>query len=198
MLLYKHKNYKEYVAEQTRVNKLKLDSCWATCREINIVCDYFEGTGLYPTFGLCHGVRNGREVQWFRNALPECHVVGTEISETAGQFEHVIQHDFHHVLPEWINKVDFIYTNSLDHSYSPELALFAWSQCLTNQGVLVIQHSKSHDHHVATASDCFEASLDEYKNLIGNILQIEHIEEIAAKQHLIYAVKNVYWPSPLY
>jgi hypothetical protein len=46
--------------------------------------------------------------------------MGTEISDTAGQFPYTIQWDFHKTKAEWIDATDFIYSNCFDHSYDPQ------------------------------------------------------------------------------
>lgn len=86
-----------------------------------------------------------------------CDVIGTEISDTATQFENTIQWDFYDVKDEWIGKVDFIYSNSLDHSYDPEKALDAWMNCLTDNGVCIIEHSSGDER--STELDPFGVQL---------------------------------------
>ena len=72
-------------------------------------------------------------------------MIGTEISDTAEQFPNTIQWDFHDVKPEWIDATDFIYSNSLDHSYDPEKCLNAWMSCVTPRGVCILEHSPGHE-----------------------------------------------------
>lgn len=52
---------------------------------------------------------------------------------------------------------DFIYSNSLDHSYDPEKALDAWMSCLTKNGVCIIEHSSGDEK--STELDPFGAPL---------------------------------------
>ena len=114
-------------------------------------------------FGLCHGTRTGKEQEWFRKYL-NCDVIGTEISDTATQFPNTIQWDFHKSKPEWINSVDFIYTNSLDHTYSPDKALNTWMSCIKEKGFLIIEHSAGHSK--ATETDPFGAHISQMPYLI--------------------------------
>ena len=81
-------------------------------------------------FGICHGTRRGKEQEWFRKYLG-CGVIGTEISDTVEQFPHTIEWDFHETKAEWINSADFIYSNSLDHSYDPKKCLTACTGAVT-------------------------------------------------------------------
>jgi hypothetical protein len=71
--------------------------------------------------------------------------IGTEISDSAEQFPNTIQWDFHEVKPEWIGAVDFIYSNSFDHTYDPEKCLNAWMSCLKPGGVCILGHSSGHE-----------------------------------------------------
>jgi len=94
-------------------------------------------------FGLCHGTRRGKEQEWFRKYL-KAEVIGTEISETSIKFPYTIQWDFHKVKDEWIEKVDFIYSNSLDHSYDPKYCLKQWFRCLRKGGICIINFTNFH------------------------------------------------------
>ncbi len=86
-----------------------------------------------------------------------CEVLGTEIADTALEFPHTLQWDMHEVKPEWRGSVDFIYSNSLDHSYDPRLCLNAWMGCLKPGGICVIEHSPQHEK--STELDPFGASI---------------------------------------
>jgi hypothetical protein len=105
-------------------------------------------------FGLCHGTRQGKEQAWFKKHL-KCEVLGTEISDTAEQFPDTIQWDFHEVKPEWIGAVDFVYSNSFDHSYDPEKCLKAWMSCIRKGGLCVLEQSDVDE--IATELDPFGA-----------------------------------------
>lgn len=149
-------DYERYRAEQGRGNKLKLENCWAIEENIVFLSQYLRRRLVSITFGLCHGTRRGLEQQWFREHLG-CEVIGTEISETADQFPHTIQWDFHEVKPEWLGKADFIYSNSLDHSYDPALCLNRWMSCLRPGGICIIEHGSAHEK--GARFDPFGASL---------------------------------------
>lgn len=139
-------------------NKKKLSHSWATAENIACVADYIRGKIPQPAFGLCHGTRRGLEQQWFRERLG-CEVIGTEISETATQFPHTIQWDFHEVKPEWLGQADFIYSNAFDHSYDPALCINRWMSCLKPQGLCVIEHSSAHGPQGTSELDPFGATL---------------------------------------
>jgi hypothetical protein len=174
MKLLRFESYPAYVDAQTRVNKAKLASIWASNRELGAVASYVERNVPGAKFGICHGVRNGYEVQALRSRLG-IDVIGTEISETASEFPHVIQWDFHEVKPEWVGRTDFIYTNSWDHSYDPELALDRWMSCLQPHGVLFLSWTPWHADKTVGDADCFGASLEELVTLVERRYQVATI-----------------------
>jgi SAM-dependent methyltransferase len=149
-------SYEAYRAAQVAANRRKLDKVWAQPENIAFLADHVRRHVAQPRFGLCHGTRRGLEQQWFREALG-CEVIGTEISETASQFPHTIQWDFHDVKPEWEGAADFVYSNSFDHSYDPEACLRAWMRCVRPGGSCIIEHS--HEDGYAKESDPFGAPL---------------------------------------
>lgn len=152
-------SYSKYKRIQQEANIRKLESQWARKENIAYLAAYLEVT-LSPNllFGLCHGTRQGKEQEWFSEALG-CDVLGTEISETAKQFANTIEWDFHKVKPEWKNAADFIYSNSLDHSYDPALAIVQWISCLRPGGILLLEHSDRHHPEGATKVDPFGITL---------------------------------------
>ncbi len=87
---------------------------------------------------LCHGTRNAREQEYFKNLLPFAEIIGTEISYTAAEFPMTEQHDFHEPQDKWLNKFDIVYSNSFDHSYDPEKCINTWKDQLSSNGSLYI------------------------------------------------------------
>lgn len=149
-------DYERYRQAQVSANKRKIHSVWVQEDNIRFLADYVRQSIANPRLGLCHGTRRGLEQRWFRQYIG-CEVIGTEISDTAADFPDTIQWDFHETKPEWLNAVDFIYSNSLDHSYDPEKCLNAWVSCLRSDGMLIIEHSS--DDVEARESDPFGAQL---------------------------------------
>ncbi len=158
-------DYEKYRKIQEDGNKRKLDRVWALEDNIKFLAQFVQTKVPSPKFGLCHGTRRGLEQKWFSDALG-CEVIGTEISETAKDFPNTIQWDFHNVKPEWINNVDFIYSNSFDHSYDPEKCLNAWMSCIKPGGVCILEHSAEHATKGASMLDPFGAELVQMPYLI--------------------------------
>ena len=146
-------DYDRYVSVQTEGNRRKIENVWADEETIGVICDYLRSTGAPLRRGLCHGSRNGAEVRWFREKLG-IEVVGTDISDTAGQFG-LVQWDFHKAREDWVGRFDFIYTNSHDHAHDPRLAFSTWVDQLSETGVLLIEHTMAHSPDGVSELDPF-------------------------------------------
>lgn len=161
-------DYERYKAAQIAANERKLDRRWVNPRTIAFLSDWLKAHVAPLDFGLCHGTRRGYEQAWFREHLG-CEVIGTEISPTATQFPHTIEWDFHRVKPEWIEAVDFIYSNSWDHSFAPRRAFTAWARCLRVGGVAILEHTGQHRPEAVTETDPFGIGRDELVTFINRI-----------------------------
>ena len=106
--------------------------------------------------GVCHGARNGFEVEWFRKRLGG-EVIGTDISETAAAIPHMVVQDYHEPRSEWLGKWDFVYTNSLDQAFDPAKAIGTWAEQLTKRGRIYIEHTVHHSAAGASEMDPFGA-----------------------------------------
>ena len=136
MKLWKYKTYDEYVKVQTEGNVNKLKNVWADQKVFDLIAKYKPDAKDI----ICHGTRNGAELDMFKKAIPSLyHIVGTEISHTAKQFPNTIQHDFHKQIPSFVNKFDIVYSNSIDHSYDPFKALKTWTDQVNQNGLLCIE-----------------------------------------------------------
>ncbi|MDF1497622.1 MAG: hypothetical protein P1P90_06265 [Patescibacteria group bacterium] len=170
--LYKYSNYEEYKQAQIDGNLRKLDCVWSSNTNIEMLTEYIKQNVPNIKFGICHGTRRGEEQALFRKLL-NIEVIGTEISHTATQFPHTIEWDFHNVKDEWINNVDFIYSNSFDHSYNPEKCLDAWMSCIAPNGICILEWTRS--HAVKTKTDPFGANKKTYEKLISKKYRIKEI-----------------------
>jgi hypothetical protein len=133
-------DYDRYRQVQTAGNKAKIGQVWAIEENIAFLSDYITKHLGPVEFGLCHGTRQGKEQAWFKKYL-QCDVLGTEISDTAKQFPDTTLVDFHDFKPEWIDSVDFIYSNSFDHSYDPENCLKVWMSCVKKGGLCILEQA---------------------------------------------------------
>ncbi len=153
--LHEYESYEHYKSVQVFHNKRKLQNVWADRTTLALICDElvneFPGQRLR---GLCHGSRNGFE-QRFMNEYAGFEVLGTDISETAREFENTVQWDFHDVNDQWVATFDFIYSNSLDQAWNPRAALVTWLNQLKSTGLLIIEHTEAHGPTGASEMDPF-------------------------------------------
>ncbi|MDR5652075.1 class I SAM-dependent methyltransferase [Ruixingdingia sedimenti] len=157
-VLYKYNDYETYRRVQQDGNKAKLGAQYVQKGHVFFLAGYLERELGAVRFGLCHGVRRGKEQGWFRRRLKGAEVIGTDISETATQFPNTVQWDFHDPNPEWAGRADFVYTNSWDHAFDPERAFNAWVDALRPGGLLLLDHTPGHVPRSASALDPFGAT----------------------------------------
>jgi hypothetical protein len=155
--LHKYSSYEEYARVQTHWNKVKLNSVWADegtlTRVKNILFDEFGDAK--KIVGICHGTRNGFEQNFLRKLSGKLEVIGTDISDTANNYDNSVQWDFHDANSDWNENQDFIYTNSLDQSWKPHVAVQTWLSQLKQNGLLIIEHTESHGASGASEMDPF-------------------------------------------
>ncbi len=159
-------DYGRYREVQEQGNQAKIQKTWVLEENIVFLSQYLKRELRDPQFGICHGTRRGNEQLWFREQL-SCEVIGTEISATANEFPHTVQWDFHQENPEWTGKADFIYSNSLDHSYDPETCLKTWMRTLKPGGLCILEHSNLHGAEKVTERDPFGVSVKYLPYLIA-------------------------------
>lgn len=177
MRLRSYPSYDDYKEIQSQFSVRKRRKVWAQKHILDEVASQIRSLKIQSPFGICHGVRNGFEVSYLQKHLSDIdvNVIGTEISEVSEENSLTIQWDFHDVKPEWIGKVDFIYSNSFDHSYKPQECMNSWMSCISPNGICILEWSDLHDAAGTGEADCFRASLDEYKSLANQF----HVEDIA-------------------
>lgn len=154
--LHTYKSYEEYRQTQITHNIRKIKNVWADEATLTLMCDELKKDipGEAALSGICHGTRNGFE-QNFIAAQDGFDAIGTDISDTAKDFERSVQWDFHDVQEDWAGKFDFVYSNSLDQSWNPRAALVTWLNQLKPGGRLVIEHTIGHGPANASEMDPF-------------------------------------------
>lgn len=154
--VHEYSSYEEYKQVQIFHNKRKLHNVWADEATLDLVIERvkneYQGSRLLSA--ICHGTRNGFEQNYIASKL-EVEIIGTDISETASQFPKSVQWDFHDRNDKWIDRCNFIYTNSLDQSWKPQLALSTWLDQLQKGGLLFIEHTVAHGPQGAGEMDPF-------------------------------------------
>jgi hypothetical protein len=183
MKLLTFRDYDEYRQIQTAANRRKYRQVWAEDPELRRISSHYRAHGPRGTRrGICHGVRNGYEVQVLRRLLPNVDIIGTDISETVRSVPYCLEWDMHEVKQEWRGAMDFMYSNSWDHTYDPELLFRRWSELLSQEGRLYLSYTTLHAHVTeATKVDAFGCSLDELVGLVRRFFDMEDLIEVAPR-----------------
>ena len=154
--LHEYESYEQYREIQIHHNKRKIKSVWADEVTLDRVAKILEeqSRGINVS-GLCHGTRNGFEQNFLNQSYPYIRAIGTDISDTAKDYENSLQWDFHDERNDWVGAFDFVYSNSLDQSWKPRLALTTWLNQVKKGSVVIIEHTKGHAPLGASEMDPF-------------------------------------------
>ncbi len=156
--------YYEYVKAQKRSDKKKsTHKCGATPEEAGLICDHLKKHRQEPEMGLCHGARFGMEIDMFRECIPNLYIIGTDLFPKKKRS--VKKWDFHDQRKRWIGRFDFVYSNCLDHSHSPDVCVSVWLRQLKDSGLLFVQWTPY--HMGINWGDCFGATLHEYIDIFN-------------------------------
>jgi len=182
MRVFEYRDYDHYIEGQRK--KMNFQDLWAKPDVMYDLAKYIKENVSNPKFGLCHGVRRGEEVSHLIGAfkdlgIDDIKIVGTDICDFSSSddnglpiHENVIwPWDFHQVKDAWIGSVDFIYTNSFDHTINPEELLDRWMLCLKKDGICIIEWQDENSGGTGTNdgmadTDCLGATVDEIQELI--------------------------------
>lgn len=160
VMVYRHEyegGYEEYRAAQITGNTRSLEKVFADEETLGRIVEHLGAHGILPPArGLCHGSRNGFEVEYFRKALGG-DTIGTDISDTALQYPNLHVWDFHDENDRWAGAFDFVYSNALDHAFDPERALRTWTRQLRPGGLIYVEHTPAHGPDRAGRRDPFGA-----------------------------------------
>ncbi len=131
--------------------------------------------------GLCHGVRNGGELDLFEGEFG-VDWIGTEIVKELCDGRRIIQADFSKYREEWLGAFGLIYSNSFDHARCPEETLEVWLKQLKTEGWLYIEWTRWHAK-LGTGrnkADCFAAERKEYRKMFEAVCG--HVDEIEVQE----------------
>ncbi|MEX0734724.1 MAG: hypothetical protein WD944_02680 [Steroidobacteraceae bacterium] len=160
LLTYQHdygaEGFESYRKFQIFHNKRKINEIWADEETLGVIAAYIKEHVPVVRSGICHGTRRGFEQAEFSRLLG-CPVIGTEISDSARQFENTVQWDFHEPKEEWLKSFSFVYSNSIDQAFDPRKALSTWVAQLEDSGLLFLDHTMLHSAAGASEMDPFGA-----------------------------------------
>ena len=197
MKLYKYKNYQEYLDTQIDFTDQKMSNngkpSWVNPVDIQALSGYIFEYNPEVKFGLCHGTRRGLEqmefIETFSKLEKDVQVIGTEINpDVAEKYENTLEWDFSKVKDEWINNVDFIFTNSFDHCFDPEKTLDLWVSCLNENGLCIIEWTTSDTQ--GRAGDPFGATYEEYEELFRRKYDVVDILKGDNRDESVFARGN--------
>ena len=186
--IYQYKNYEEYKKTQIHYNKQKLDKVWADKDTLKLISDFLkENIQSSNIKGICHGSRNGFEQKCFQEEINNSLIIGTDISETASNFENSVVHDFHEEKREWLNNFDFVYSNSIDQSYDPKKALNTWLKQVKKDRYVILEHSDQHAVRASNKMDPFGVETNFFPYLLsewfGHQISIKIIKSIKSNKN---------------
>ena len=148
--LHKYSSYKEYVSIQRNETEQGFNDIWADQKTLYLVSRRLiknlkkKENNKQEIKGCCHGCRNGFEVFELRNLLKSNEIIGTDISKKVKKIDGLEVWDFHKKKSKWKYYFDFIYTNSLDQSIDPILALTTWLNQIKLDGLIFIEYTRDH------------------------------------------------------
>lgn len=167
MKIYEYKNYDDYIEKQKITTTKKYGKLrYARQSVINQIVKLHKGE---VSNILCHGARSGEEQKYFKNCYSDAYVIGTELSPLAEEVKMTRIHDFNQPIDEWIGKFDIIYSNSFDHTISPQETMNVWLNQLSSTGRLYLewsdkQNSEAHemDPFSAKETEIIKLASDKY------------------------------------
>ena len=175
MQLIKFKDKSHYEAVQLATVRMRWKRASFRLDEIKLSCEWLKSHGVTDgngIRGLCHGVRSGLESDVFMKHFPLASIIGTDLFPAEGAYYKsltpVVKWNFSEVNPEWVGKMDFVYSNSLDHSDCPETTIKAWLGQLKSNGFLLVRWGLE-GFGGAHRGDCFSASYQELADIINRM-----------------------------
>ena len=165
MRILEFSSYQEYLDAQTTLTRLKVAKpgrprVFTSPMVAHAIYRYLESRGAAARECLCHGVRTGLELDLFESILGGSWI-GTEITPELCDERWLYCWDFSHPMPEWLGRFDLVYSNSFDHSRTPEATAAVWLEQLNSQGTLFVEWSPWHDKLGRYwKADCFAATKD--------------------------------------
>ena len=191
LYLFQYDNYDHYVKMQLekteKLKERKQKTTWLHKDLFNFV--YNNIANFYKindkTCIICHGVRFGFEVEFFRKKFPIKNVYATELCEGAFLFnkENFSVMDFDKNIKEWHNKFDIVYSNSIDHSRNPIKTIDMWRKSLKINGIMYLTISWGNK---VNTKDCFCLIKNSGENRDNYIQKIKKIIAPINKIELIY------------
>jgi SAM-dependent methyltransferase len=173
-------DYEIYKQAQIAKNIAKINNIWILPQEMKQIVEYLRNRN--PTKGIDHGARNNFFAKQIMEKLPGLEVVGTDISPTIKDFDG-IEWDMTSRNEEWVNKFDFVYSNSVDHCPDFNQVFNILFEQVKQGGILMLH--LDFDHQKIDEADC--TALDSI-----------FIKEFLKQRELEYQVLKVWDHRPIF
>ena len=197
MKLYKYKDYDDYISAQCTRSTRQWESAFYDPASIKMMVKYLVDNLESVDVGICHGVKHGNEVNAFIDEFAAfgklVDIIGTELNPKVDCVKHCIVWDFDKIKDEWICSMDFIYSNSFDHSRNPTYTLDQWMTCVKPNGYCIIEWAECDGERYSGRHDPFGASMDEYKEMITKKYDIVDVLKQTKKGDLCKDRKSDRW-----
>lgn len=131
-----------YREAQIEAHQAKALLVWGYDYNAQYILHHVATMGFATDQVICHGVRNGSEIERFCNAGAK-EVRGTEIADV--DIPGVVTADYHDHIPEFVGWADIVYSNSHDHSDRPAIFLKRCREQIRGSGLLILEHSDGHE-----------------------------------------------------
>jgi len=160
MELYPHTNYRRYVKWQRLLTEKKTEHgtklrSWVDEAMINNINRLIHIHTREIKNIVCHGCRNGLEVNLLQDINPGVIVYGTDIYNEAYMYDrkYFRNIDFDTIPEEWLGYFDVVYSNSIDHSRDPVKTLTLWGMELKDSGICYVSFYWGRG---VSKQDCFQ------------------------------------------
>lgn len=189
-------SYEDYVLNQKKKTARRLakksTNPWASEKVIKVIVEFLNSRLIHPINGICMGVRTGHEVLWFRQYLGVDSVLGTDIEPSAEKAGIIECWDFNIVNPAWVGRYKFIYSNSHDHCFDIRQTLLVWLSYLSSDGVLLLEHSRSHGKKYLSNIDLCGVETELLPMLILELTDSEYcvqkMLQVGSPDHVVFVI----------
>ena len=175
-------SYEQYLAVQKATVMKRGIGPYFCDMEMLRIAEWCRANQLQVREGACHGARAGNECDELMRNMPLAKIIGTDIVPHSGKSKtmkgdaEVVEWDFNVQNPDWLDRFDLIYTNSLDHSNDPPATLATWLDQLVWNGALFVQWN--HSNLDVKGGDCFGADpleMIDLMNFVGRLVDVIYV-----------------------
>jgi hypothetical protein len=94
----------------------------------------------------------------------------------------MVVHDFNKPHEKWINKFNFVYSNSWDHAYDIEETLKIWKDQIKEKGFLILETSHKHEKENSEL-DPYRLEKEELIDVVSEVTEFKFAKEIGTEKN---------------